>query len=78
MHTFTRFALLLLLTTLSAPAPAQWAVPDKQEASSDADIKAALTGGVPGGRWKEGLMFEGISPQPWLKSRSAKPARAAA
>ncbi|MBW1905081.1 MAG: hypothetical protein JRJ24_07200, partial [Deltaproteobacteria bacterium] len=34
--------------------------------SSEADIKAALTGGVPGGRWKEGLLFEGIRPQPWL------------
>ena len=42
--------------------------PPVQEPSSEADIKAALTGGVPMGRWKEGLMFEGISPQPWLKS----------
>jgi len=39
-----------------------------QEPSSEADITAALSGGVPMGRWKEGLMFEGISPQPWLKS----------
>ena len=38
--------------------------------SSEADIKAALMGGVPGGRWKEGLLFEGIRPQPWLKSVS--------
>ena len=29
---------------------------------------AALSGGVPSGRWREGLLFEGISPQPWLKS----------
>ena len=36
--------------------------------SSEADIKAALMGGVPAGRWKEGLLFEGIRPQPWLKS----------
>lgn len=42
--------------------------PPVQEPSSAEDIKNALTGGVPGGRWKEGLMFEGISPQPWLKS----------
>ena len=43
-------------------------VPAIQEPSSDADVKAALGGGVPMGRWKEGLLFEGISPQPWLKS----------
>ncbi len=24
------------------------------------NIKAALHGGVPGGKWKEGLLFEGI------------------
>ncbi|MGI9367406.1 MAG: guanitoxin biosynthesis MBL fold metallo-hydrolase GntH [Ruegeria sp.] len=39
-----------------------------QEPSSDEDIQAALSGGVPMGRWKEGLTFEGISPQPWLQS----------
>ena len=39
-----------------------------QEPSSEEDIQAALSGGVPMGRWKEGLTFEGISPQPWLKS----------
>ena len=38
--------------------------------SSEADIKAALMGGVPAGRWKEGLLYEGIRPQPWLKSAS--------
>ena len=59
----------ILGLSLSVPiALAQWAAPDKQEPSSQEDIKAALSGGVPGGRWKEGLMFEGISPQPWLKS----------
>ncbi|WP_282154342.1 guanitoxin biosynthesis MBL fold metallo-hydrolase GntH [Ruegeria atlantica] len=42
--------------------------PPVQEPSSQEDIEAALTGGVPMGRWKEGLTFEGISPQPWLKS----------
>ncbi|MGB5703751.1 MAG: MBL fold metallo-hydrolase, partial [Polyangiales bacterium] len=36
--------------------------------SSEEDIRAALTGGVPAGRWKEGLLFEGLRPQPWLKS----------
>lgn len=39
-----------------------------QEPSSETDIKAALGGGVPMGRWKEGLMFEGVEPMPWLKS----------
>jgi hypothetical protein len=39
-----------------------------QDASSKEDIQAALSGGVPLGRWNEGLLFEGISPQPWLKS----------
>jgi len=33
-----------------------------QDGSSEADIRAALFGGVPGGRWKEGLLFEGIFP----------------
>jgi ribonuclease BN (tRNA processing enzyme) len=41
---------------------------EKQTPSSEEDINNALTGGVPMGRWKEGLLFEGISPQPWLKS----------
>jgi len=41
-----------------------------QEPSSKEDIKAALTGGIPMGKWKEGMLFEGISPQPWLKSAS--------
>jgi len=39
-----------------------------QEPSSKKDIKEALTGGVPLGRWNEGLLFDGISPQPWLTS----------
>jgi len=42
--------------------------PPIQKPSSEADIKAALTGGVPMGRWKEGLLFEGVAPMPWLKS----------
>ncbi len=39
-----------------------------QEPSSQEDIQNAMTGGVPMGRWKEGLLFEGIRPMPWLKS----------
>jgi len=42
--------------------------PAVQEPSSEEDIRAALFGGVPGDRWKEGLLFEGIRPQPWLAS----------
>lgn len=42
--------------------------PPKAPVSSPEDIKNALTGGVPMGRWKEGLLFEGIAPTPGLKS----------
>lgn len=31
-------------------------------------VGSILTEGQPMGRWNEGLMFKGISPQPWLKS----------
>jgi hypothetical protein len=34
------------------------------------DIQAALSGGVPLGRWQEGLLFEGINPTPGLSSAS--------
>lgn len=60
---------ILIATALLVAFTHVWASPPpKQEPSSEAEIKAALTGGVPMGRWKEGLMFEGISPHPWLKS----------
>ena len=55
----------LLLATASFTTPPAVA---QEKPSSEKDIRAALTGGVPMGRWKEGLMFEGIKPQPWLKS----------
>src|SRR5271169_3306220 len=59
---FAALAFLLVacagLTTSSA----------QETPSSEKDIKAALFGGVPMGRWKEGLLYEGIAPQPWLKS----------
>lgn len=42
--------------------------PPVQKASNEKDIRAALSGGVPGGRWKEGLLFEGIRPMPWMQS----------
>ncbi len=42
--------------------------PPVQKPSSNEDINNALTGGVPMGRWKEGLLFEGVRPMPWLKS----------
>ncbi len=41
---------------------------EAQTPSSEEDINNALTGGVPMGRWNEGLLFEGIHPMPWLKS----------
>lgn len=59
-------AVLAASVAIVSPVGAQ--VPEKQEPSSQADVKSALSGGVPGGRWKEGLLFEGIEPQPWLKS----------
>ncbi|MBV1893672.1 MAG: MBL fold metallo-hydrolase [Ilumatobacteraceae bacterium] len=43
---------------------------DNPEPSGPEQIQAALTGGVPLGRWKEGLMFDGINPTPGLKSAS--------
>ena len=41
---------------------------EKRKPSSPDQIQAALGGGVPMGRWKEGLLFEGIEPTPGLKS----------
>ena len=43
-------------------------IPASQEPSSEEDIRRALAGGVPMGRWREGLLFEGLAPHPWLKS----------
>ncbi|MGI9577017.1 MAG: hypothetical protein ACR2OH_02325 [Microthrixaceae bacterium] len=43
---------------------------EPKEPSSPDDLEAALTGGVPLDRWKEGLLFEGIAPTPSLKSAS--------
>ena len=58
--------LMMAFALFGASASAQ--APDVQEPSSPEDVRAALSGGVPMGRWKEGLLFEGIEPQPWLKS----------
>ena len=60
----TAITLCLVLAIGNALA----APPPKQKPSSKEEIRAALFGGVPGYRWKEGLLFEGIKPQPWLKS----------
>jgi ribonuclease Z len=43
---------------------------EPKQPSSPEDIQAALSGGVPLGRWQEGLMFEGINPTPGLLSAS--------
>ncbi len=67
MKKFTTFSSSILaclaLTGVAIAEP-----PPVQDVSSEQDIKAALTGGVPMNRWKEGLLFEGVSPMPWLKS----------
>jgi len=60
---------IVILLALFGLQPVSFAqVPPVQEPSSPEDVQAALSGGVPMGRWNEGLLFEGISPQPWLKS----------
>ena len=41
---------------------------ERQEPSSPEDQMNVLTGGVPNGRWKEGLLFDGVRPMPWMKS----------
>ena len=75
--------LLAALTLIAAQVFAQ--APPVQEPSSKEGIEAALTGGVPMGRWKEGLLFEGIRPSPWMANvcsstaiRCATPGRARA
>lgn len=59
-------ALTAVMALTSSLASAE--APPVQPPSSEEDIRNALTGGVPAGRWKEGLTFEGMSPQPWLQS----------
>lgn len=46
----------------------QHSVMVKRRPSSEAEIKATLFAGVPGNQWKEGLLFDGVRPMPWLKS----------
>ena len=41
---------------------------EQPEIASEEDALKLLTGGVPLGRWKEGQLFEGISPTPGLLS----------
>ena len=61
LSAITLCLVLAIGNALAAPPP-------KQKPSSEEEIRAALFGGVPGDRWKEGLLSEGIKPQPWLKS----------
>ncbi len=42
-------------------------IPDKYE-KDPKNVEAVIKGGRPLGRWKEGLMFDGIEPMPWLQS----------
>ena len=58
-----RTALTALLLSASVTSFAE--PPPVQDPSSPEVGKAALLGGVPRGRWKDGVLFEGISPQPW-------------
>lgn len=58
-------ALAPLTSSAQTPTP-----PPVGEPSTVEDMRAALFGGVPNDRWKEGLLFEGISPHPWLNSAS--------
>ena len=67
MKKFTIFSSSILACLFVAGAVAA-APPPVQDVSSKKDIQAALSGGVPGDRWKEGLLFEGVKPMPWLKS----------
>ena len=61
-----RSTLASLLFLVSAQA---FAEPTPVQTPSPADdVKAALGGGVPQDRWKEGLLFEGVRPMPWLAS----------
>ena len=61
LTSFLLGCLFVVGSSIAEPVPVQ-------KPSSEEDIKAALTGGVPMGRWKEGLLFEGVRPMPWLKS----------
>ena len=67
MKKFTIFNLSILACLFVAGAVVA-APPPIQDVSSNEDIQAALSGGVPGDRWTEGLLFEGVKPMPWLKS----------
>jgi ribonuclease BN (tRNA processing enzyme) len=61
---FSKILFVCLLMIFGYTTEAQ----EKQTPSSKEDIQNALTGGVPMGRWTEGLLFEGVAPMPWLKS----------
>jgi len=63
-YLYPLIALLMCFFTGNATS----APPPVQTPSSEAEIGAALSGGVPGDHWKEGLLFEGVKPMPWLKS----------
>jgi hypothetical protein len=67
MHIIQKVCLMFILIIISASTALAQA-PPVQNPSSKEDIQNALTGGVPMGRWKEGLLFEGVRPMPWLKS----------
>ena len=64
----SRALLAMLAVSLLAVAMPSHGQAPRQEPSSLEDTQRVMSGGLPMGRWKEGLLFEGISPQPWLQS----------
>jgi ribonuclease Z len=70
----TILSLILMTNAASAQQPPQLdpEVLKQLEASgyetNPEVFKAVATGGQPLGRWKEGLLFDGIEPMPWLAS----------
>lgn len=63
-----RKAAICFITTMTLSGAAMGQAVPVAEPSPEADQMRALSGGVPGDRWKEGLLYEGVRPMPWLKS----------
>ncbi len=62
----TALSLAWLLAVTAAPAIAQKAA---QKPLTDAEmVELTALQAQPNGRWKDGLTFDGMEPQPWLKN----------
>ena len=81
MKTTVLRLILIVLVTISLESGSQPQQPtpqitpeqlqelEKKGFQSDPKVLQDIaTAGQPLGRWKEGLMFDGIAPMPWLKS----------